>query len=246
MTAKKTKPLLSVLIPAYNEEATIQEILQRVSNSGIKNLEVIVIDDGSTDRTRELLANSKHVDQLILRTENGGKGAAIRDGIAAATGEFAIIQDADLEYDPQEYTRLLEPLTEGKADAVFGSRFVGSKPHRVVYFWHYVANMFLTTFSNVFNNLNLTDMETGYKAFKTKLLQSLTLTENSFGIEPELTAQIAARKARIYEVGISYHGRTYDQGKKIGMTDFFVAIWVIIKQAVILTLQPVSRYQSDA
>lgn len=227
------KPLLSVVIPAYNEEKTIATVLKAVAASGIERQEVIVVDDGSTDATRQLL--KKHaslIDRTILRTSNGGKGAALRDGIAAATGDFVIIQDADLEYDPQEFSRLLKPLLDGRADVVFGSRFIGSQPHRVVYFWHYVANIGLTTLSNIFNNLNLTDMETGYKAFRRDLLQSMKLTENSFGIEPELTAKVAARRARMYEVGISYHGRTYDEGKKIGLPDFFTAVWVIISLGV--------------
>lgn len=228
-------PQLSVIIPVFNEENTILKVLEAVEKSNVRSKEIIVVDDGSTDQTRAILTKaSRRIDQLIFRKQNGGKGAALRDGFAAATGEFVIVQDADLEYDPAEFVRLLEPLVDGKADAVFGSRFVGSRPHRVVYFWNYLANILLTTLSNVFNNLNLTDMETGYKAFRRELLQSLTLTENSFGIEPELTARVAAKKARIYEVGISYHGRTYEEGKKIGLSDFFTAIWVIIKLGITL------------
>lgn len=223
-------PLLSVIIPVFNEEKTILTVLNAVHQSTVKPIEVIVVDDGSTDQTRTILKKEKNlISKLLLREANGGKGAALRDGFAAATGEYVIVQDADLEYDPSEYVRLLEPLVAGQADVVFGSRFVGSRPHRVVYFWNYLANIFLTTLSNIFNNLNLTDMETGYKAFRRELLQSLTLTENSFGIEPELTAKVAAKKARMYEVGISYHGRTYEEGKKIGLHDFFRAVWVIIK-----------------
>jgi glycosyltransferase involved in cell wall biosynthesis len=233
MSKKKNNPLLSVIIPAYNEKNTIQEVLHAITNSGIQSLEIIVVDDGSTDGTRDILKkNKKQIQQLIFRNNNGGKGAALRDGIMAATGNIVLIQDADLEYDPQEYRKLLEPIIQGKADVVFGSRFIGSNPHRVVYFWHYVANVFLTLLSNIFNNLNLTDMETGYKAFSRPLIQSLELHENAFGIEPELTAKIAAKQARIYEVGISYHGRTYSEGKKIGLQDFFEAIWVIISLGI--------------
>lgn len=233
MSKKKSKPLLSVVIPAYNEIHTIEMVLQAVHNAGISNLEVIVVDDGSTDGTRDLLTkNKKIIDQLIFRNQNGGKGAALREGIAAATGDIVIIQDADLEYDPQEYSSLIQPIIDDRADVVYGSRFIGGKPHRVVYFWHYVANLFLTLLSNMFNNLNLTDMETGYKAFSRPLIQSLELHENAFGIEPELTAKIAAKHARMYEVGISYHGRTYDEGKKIGLGDFFQAVWVIVSLGI--------------
>lgn len=242
----KNKFILSVVIPVYNEKNTISHVLKAVHKSGIKNLEVIVVDDGSADGTREILKDKKKlISNLILRTENGGKGAALRDGIAAATGDIVIIQDADLEYDPQEFSKLVEPIVTGKADVVYGSRFSGGQAHRVVYFWHFVGNILLTLLSDMVNNLNITDMETGYKAFRRDLLQSFTLTENSFGIEPELTANAAARKARFYEVGIAYHGRTYEEGKKIGLKDFFRALFVIISMAIKFTLKPVTPYKAS-
>jgi glycosyltransferase involved in cell wall biosynthesis len=235
---------LSVIIPVYNEQNTLLEILTAVHKSGIKKLEVIVVDDGSTDGSREILKkNKKKISNLILRKSNGGKGAALRDGIAAATGDIIIIQDADLEYDPDEFSKLVKPIVDGKADVVYGSRFIGGQPHRVVYFWHFVGNILLTLLSDMANNLNITDMETGYKAFRRDLLQSFILTENSFGIEPELTANAAARKSRFYEVGIAYHGRTYEEGKKIGLKDFFRALWVIVSLAIKFTISPVRPYK---
>ena len=245
MIKKKNEAILSVVIPVYNEKDTIEQVLDAVKNCGINKLEIIVVDDGSTDGTRDILTkNSKRIHQLIFRNQNGGKGAALRDGFSAATGQIVIVQDADLEYDPQDFSSLIQPILDGKADVVYGSRFVGSSPHRVVYFWNYLANILLTTLSNIFNNLNLTDMETGYKAFSRPLLQSLHLTQNGFGIEPELTASVTAKKARMYEVGISYYGRTYDEGKKIGLPDFFEAVWVIISLGVknlITTTPPYSK-----
>ncbi|MCB9800801.1 MAG: glycosyltransferase family 2 protein [Pseudomonadales bacterium] len=228
------KPVLSVIIPAYNEEKTIEAVLKSVHEAKLPTLEVIVVDDGSHDQTHKILkrVEKKYIDTLIFREQNGGKGAALRDGIAAATGEYVVIQDADLEYDPNDLPALLQPLLDGRADVVYGSRFMGSSAHRVVYFWHYLANKSLTTLSNIFNNLNLSDMETGYKMFKRELIQQIEITENSFGIEPEITAKIAARRARIYEVGISYHGRTYEEGKKIGLKDAFRAVWVIVKYGI--------------
>lgn len=229
---RNKKELLSVVIPVYNEEKTILTIVKRVLNSGVENLEIVVVDDFSQDKSRKILRKMKKlgwVNRLVLREKNGGKGAALRDGFAQVSGDIVIIQDADLEYDPQEYKKLMEPIVEGRADVVYGSRFIGSGAHRVVYYWHFLANSLLTTFSNIFTNLNLTDMETGYKVFKKEILDQIEIEENSFGIEPEVTAKIAKMKVRIYEVGISYNGRTYEEGKKIGLKDAFRAVWVILK-----------------
>ena len=222
---------LSVVIPCYNEVATIARIVMAVRAAPWPDKEIIVIDDGSTDGTREKLAGDLrgHVDHLILQERNRGKGAALRAGIARASGDFVIIQDSDLEYDPTEYPRLLAPMVDGRADAVYGSRFMGAEPHRVLYFWHRVGNGFLTLLSNMLTNLNLTDMETCYKAFRRDLIQSIEIEEDRFGFEPEVTAKLAKRNCRIYEVGISYYGRTYLEGKKIDYRDGFRAIYCIIK-----------------
>ena len=223
---------LSVIIPCFNESATIIEILNRVRNCQISlELEVIVIDDFSTDGTREILQNElgKLVDVLHLQQKNTGKGAAIREGFKLATGEIVLIQDADLEYDPSEYKNLIQPILDGKADVVFGSRFLSSGPRRVLYFWHKVGNTLLTFMSNVFTNLDLTDMETCYKVFRKDVVKMIHLKENRFGLEPELTAKIAKLNLRIYEVGISYYGRTYAEGKKIGWKDGFRALYCIVK-----------------
>jgi glycosyltransferase involved in cell wall biosynthesis len=221
---------LSVLVPVYNERNTIETILDRVHATPIRK-EIICVDDCSTDGTRERLMELQaagYIDQLILQERNGGKGRAIRTALAASTGEIVIVQDADLEYDPQDWPVLLEPIIDGKADACFGSRFLGG-PHRVLYYWHSVGNTLLTLFSNMLTNLNLTDMETCYKAVRGDLARQLTLTSDRFGFEPEITAQLAKRDARIFEVPISYAGRTYAEGKKINWRDGVAAFWHILK-----------------
>ncbi len=225
---------LSVIIPAYNEKDTVLEIIRRVEAVRLPQLttEIVVVDDGSTDGTRELLRECRHPLVRILFQEcNSGKGAAVRRGFAEATGEFMIIQDADLEYNPQEYPLLLEPLLDGRADVVFSSRFVGERPHRVLFFWHYAGNRVLTTLSNMLTNLNLTDIESGYKAFTKETIAAIReeLQSNHFDIEPELVARVAKKRLRAYEVGISYSGRTYAEGKKINWTDGISAIWRMIR-----------------
>lgn len=223
--------MLSVVIPCYNEIETIETVIQAVKATPIPTIEIIVVDDYSTDGTRQLLQDrlAKTVDQVIYHQKNQGKGAALRSGFAVARGDIVIVQDADLEYDPQEYPMLIEPILSNKADVVFGSRFQGGRPHRVVYYWHRVGNGFLTTLSNIFTNINLTDMETCYKAFRREIIQGITICENRFGFEPEITAKVAKLNCRIYEVGISYYGRTYKEGKKIGWRDGFRAIYCILR-----------------
>lgn len=224
---------LSVVIPCYNEKNTVESLLDAVRQSPIDGkLEIIVVNDGSTDGVKELLDNQlkNKIDTLVHHSFNQGKGAALRTGIQQATGDYVIIQDSDLEYDPQEYPKLLQPLLDKKADVVYGSRFKGGESHRVLYFWHSLGNQFLTLLSNMFTNLNLTDMETCYKVFKRDIIQNLEIQENRFGFEPEVTAKLSQLKnIRIYEVGISYSGRTYDEGKKIGWKDGFRAIYCILK-----------------
>ena len=230
MVPSASRPLLSVVIPCFNEAATILNLLERVRLSPVTPKQIIVVDDGSTDGTRELLAQLEEDDLTVLFHEhNRGKGAALATGFAAARGDICIVQDADLEYDPAEYPLVIGPIIQGKADVVYGSRFQGAAPHRVVYFWHRVGNGFLTLLSNMFTDLNLTDMETCYKAFRTDIIQSVRIQEHRFGFEPEITAKMARKRCRIYEVGISYYGRTYDEGKKIGWRDGVRAIWCIMK-----------------
>ncbi|MEW6535212.1 MAG: glycosyltransferase family 2 protein [Candidatus Auribacterota bacterium] len=221
---------LSVVIPVFNEKNTLIEIIRRLKAVKGISMEIILVDDFSTDGTRDLYPDLKeHVAQIVLHPENMGKGAALRTGFQHATGDYVIVQDADLEYDPQEFHLLLKPALDGKADVVYGSRFMGGGPHRVLFFWHYVGNKMLTLLSNMFTNLNLTDMETCYKLFKRNVIQSITIEENRFGFEPEITAKVAKKKVRIYEVGISYAGRDYSEGKKIGLKDAFRAFYCILK-----------------
>lgn len=223
---------LSIVIPVYNEIDYLAEVIRRVQHVPLPGVEkeLVVVDDCSTDGTRELLAGMDGGNlRVFFQERNRGKGAALRRGFAEASGELVIVQDADLEYDPADYSRLLAPLLDGRADVVFGSRFAGGEPHRVLYYWHAVGNRFLTLLSNALTNLNLTDMECCYKVFRREILRRFTVEENRFGIEPELTAKVARLRCRVYEVGVSYAGRTYAEGKKIGWRDGFRAIWCILK-----------------
>ena len=222
---------ISVIIACFNERKTIERVIGAVRSAPIKEIEIVIVDDGSTDGTATLLKEkiAQVVDRIIYQPRNRGKGAALRAGFAAASGDVILVQDADLEYDPNDYPILLEPILSGDADAVFGSRFLGSRPHRVLYFWHMVGNRFLTLLSNMFTNLNLTDMETCYKVFRAPLIKSLHLREDRFGFEAEVTAKLAKTGCRIYEVGISYSGRTYEEGKKVNWKDGVRAIYAILR-----------------
>lgn len=225
----EVRPCLSVVVPCYNEEATIEALINLVLDSPWV-AEIIVVDDGSKDRSREILASIDNAKvRVVLHEVNQGKGAALRTGFKHATSEYVIVQDADLEYDPSEYPLVLEPLLDDRADVVFGSRFLSGRPHRVLYFWHSLGNKFLTLMSNMFTDLNLTDMETCYKCFRREVIQSIDIEEDRFGFEPEITAKLAKSRVRIYEVGISYSGRTYDEGKKIGWRDGVRAVYCIVR-----------------
>ena len=223
---------LSIIIPCYNEKYTIKELIEAVKKCSVEDKEIIVVDDFSKDGTREILKDISDI-KTIYHSSNKGKGACLKTGFKMANGDICVVQDADLEYDPKEIPILIEPILNNKADVVFGSRFQSGRPHRVVYFWHRVGNGILTLFSNLFTDLNLTDMETCYKAFKTEIIKSINLRENRFGFEPEITAKISKRNLRIYEVGISYYGRTYEEGKKIGWRDGIRAMYCIIKYNLI-------------
>jgi glycosyltransferase involved in cell wall biosynthesis len=226
---------LSVVVPVYNEKDTVEEIIRQIRQSSIDEIEIVMVDDCSTDGTREILKGLENVvDKVLYHDVNLGKGAALRTGFKEVTGDCVIVQDADLEYDPSEYSFLMQPILDGKADVVYGSRFSGMGPHRVLFYWHYVGNRFLTTLSNIFTNLNLSDMETCYKMFRREVIQSISIQENRFGFEPEITAKIARKKCRIFEVGISYYGRTYEEGKKIGWKDGLRAIFVILKYGIFI------------
>ena len=221
---------LSIVIPCFNEEKTITQIIDKILNKVNLDKEIIVIDDCSTDKTRSILQNElkSKIDKLIINDQNYGKGYSIKEGIKVAQGEILIIQDADLEYDPGDYNRLIKPIISNVADVVYGSRFVGSEEKRILYFWHMVGNKLLTILSNMFTNLNLTDMEVGYKVFKTDIIKNIDLKEKRFGFEPEITAKISKKDLRIYEVGINYYGRKYSEGKKITWKDGFSAIRCIL------------------
>lgn len=240
---------LSVVMPVYNEQATLRYVVERVLSVGLE-IELLCVDDGSTDGSPQILADlQKQFPRMrvLVQPRNIGKGAALRRGIQEATGDYVIIQDADLEYDPSEYSRLLEPLETGQADVVYGSRFLGAGPHRVLYFWHFVGNWLLTLLSNMITNLNMSDMETCYKVFRREVIQAIPIEEDRFGFEPEITVKIAKRQLRVYEIGISYWGRTYAEGKKIGWRDGFRALWCLAKYGLKepRLAEPTSNVQRD-
>ena len=226
--------VLSVVIPCFNEALTIRRVVDAVRGSEIPRKEIIVVDDASSDGTTDILKAEIEplVAKVVYHAKNQGKGAALRTGFAYATGDVVVVQDADLEYDPAEYPKLIAPILKNGADVVYGSRLITGQSHRVLYFWHMVGNQGLTLLSNIFTNLNLTDMETGYKVFRREVIQAITICENRFGFEPEITAKLAKRRLVFYEVGISYFGRTYEEGKKIGMADAWRALYCIVRYSL--------------